>query len=127
MSRCMIWWGGVDRCGLYVSGVGIVGSSCPCPSGWKFFFSSRRRHTRFDCDWSSDVCSSDLTRQQSLDALLRPLPLLEGLEQREDDSLVRGVAGEAEAEDREHRLDLGCGEDDFLSVGDDARDRKSVV
>src|SRR5688572_32784331 len=25
-----------------------------------FFFSRRRRHTRFDCDWSSDVCSSDL-------------------------------------------------------------------
>src|SRR6516165_11200788 len=25
-----------------------------------FFFSSRRRHTRFDCDRSSDVCSSDL-------------------------------------------------------------------
>src|SRR2546430_3903287 len=25
-----------------------------------FFFSSRRRHTRFDCDWSSDVCSSGL-------------------------------------------------------------------
>src|SRR2546430_9923037 len=28
-----------------------------------FFFSSRRRHTRFDCDWSSDVCSSDLHRR----------------------------------------------------------------
>src|SRR2546430_1459982 len=28
-----------------------------------FFFSSRRRHTRFDCDWSSDVCSSDLAGQ----------------------------------------------------------------
>src|SRR5688572_31610769 len=27
-----------------------------------FFFSSRRRHTRFDCDWSSDVCSSDLPK-----------------------------------------------------------------
>src|SRR2546430_8578451 len=26
-----------------------------------FFLSSRRRHTRFDCDWSSDVCSSDLS------------------------------------------------------------------
>src|SRR2546421_5074760 len=26
-----------------------------------FFFSSRRRHTRSDRDWSSDVCSSDLT------------------------------------------------------------------
>src|SRR2546427_12961366 len=29
-----------------------------------FFFSSRRRHTRFDCDWSSDVCSSDLVLRQ---------------------------------------------------------------
>src|SRR5207237_4144803 len=27
---------------------------------YHFFFSSRRRHTRFKCDWSSDVCSSDL-------------------------------------------------------------------
>src|SRR6266481_1221713 len=25
-----------------------------------FFFSSRRRYTRWNCDWSSDVCSSDL-------------------------------------------------------------------
>src|SRR6266571_7647456 len=25
-----------------------------------FFFASRRRHTRLTCDWSSDVCSSDL-------------------------------------------------------------------
>src|SRR2546430_9923640 len=39
-----------------------------------FFFSSRRRHTRFDCDWSSDVCSSDLlsgyrlSRADDLDA-----------------------------------------------------------
>src|SRR2546430_6916751 len=31
-----------------------------------FFFSSRRRHTRFDCDWSSDVCSSDLEATQGL-------------------------------------------------------------
>src|SRR5260370_5951134 len=28
-----------------------------------FFFSSRRRHTRFKCDWSSDVCSSDLKQK----------------------------------------------------------------
>src|SRR3989475_464985 len=32
-----------------------------------FFFSSRRRHTRFDCDWSSDVCSSDLARTMALE------------------------------------------------------------
>src|SRR5256886_9414353 len=31
-----------------------------------FFFSSRRRHTRFDCDWSSDVCSSDLVGRNLL-------------------------------------------------------------
>src|SRR5256712_14172603 len=32
----------------------------------KFFFSSRRRHTRSDRDWSSDVCSSDLEVQRTL-------------------------------------------------------------
>src|SRR6267143_5586067 len=30
-----------------------------------FFFSSRRRHTRWNCDWSSDVCSSDLVARES--------------------------------------------------------------
>src|SRR5690606_40280708 len=30
-----------------------------------FFFSSRRRHTRFSRDWSSDVCSSDLAAAES--------------------------------------------------------------
>src|SRR5688500_19990718 len=30
-----------------------------------FFFSSRRRHTRLQGDWSSDVCSSDLAVGQS--------------------------------------------------------------
>src|SRR5437762_5490203 len=31
-----------------------------------FFFSSRRRHTRYIGDWSSDVCSSDLTRRSDV-------------------------------------------------------------
>src|SRR5256886_290375 len=35
-----------------------------------FFFSSRRRHTRFDCDWSSDVCSSDLRTDEERVVLL---------------------------------------------------------
>src|SRR5690606_40049589 len=35
-----------------------------------FFFSSRRRHTRFSRDWSSDVCSSDLVRGLHLNRLL---------------------------------------------------------
>src|SRR3989440_1719729 len=44
-----------------------------------FFFSSRRRHTRSDRDWSSDVCSSDLVDLTTLRAgdgtdVGRPLP-----------------------------------------------------
>src|SRR2546430_7334298 len=35
-----------------------------------FFFSSRRRHTRFDCDWSSDVCSSDLVGVNDIGATI---------------------------------------------------------
>src|SRR2546427_2749300 len=47
-----------------------MGSSwCRCSWTWSvlvfFFFSSRRRHTRFDCDWSSDVCSSDLASKSA--------------------------------------------------------------
>src|SRR2546427_12448763 len=38
-----------------------------------FFFSSRRRHTRFDCDWSSDVCSSDLDHGEHTFELLKSL------------------------------------------------------
>src|SRR5947209_11393735 len=42
-----------------------------------FFFSSRRRHTRYWRDWSSDVCSSDLLGVVLVVALWRrgPLPM----------------------------------------------------
>src|SRR3712207_8400562 len=36
-----------------------------------FFFSSRRRHTRYWRDWSSDVCSSDLRSRFGVDAEVR--------------------------------------------------------
>src|SRR3990167_6899494 len=39
-----------------------------------FFFSSRGRHTRFDCDWSSDVCSSDLTWTNVREMIVRAIP-----------------------------------------------------
>src|SRR5207237_6263301 len=38
-----------------------------------FFFSSRRRHTRFKCDWSSDVCSSDLSPYPAASAIIAAL------------------------------------------------------
>src|SRR6267143_6846486 len=77
-----------------------------------FFFSSRRRHTRWNCDWSSDVCSSDL-RRGSRAGLLKSssstkpplLPLDEasdrGAEQRPADG---GVVGVQAAADRNESL-----------------------
>src|SRR2546430_11906718 len=52
------------RCSSTSTETGVGGASGTMSRTWRgrvcFFFSSRRRHTRFDCDWSSDVCSSDL-------------------------------------------------------------------
>src|SRR4051794_41629357 len=47
-------------------------------SGFLFFFSSRRRHTRWTGDWSSDVCSSDLRRaaDSSSSSCCRPVKLM---------------------------------------------------
>src|SRR3712207_8870377 len=61
-----------------------------------FFFSSRRRHTRYWRDWSSDVCSSDLLRDPH--GVARPglLDRLVGLfEQGDDRLLVRDRDAEA--------------------------------
>src|SRR5256886_10079497 len=53
---------------------------CMSDFGFFFFFSSRRRHTRFDCDWSSDVCSSDLTTVAVRNAqLYAQVPLVDAL------------------------------------------------
>src|SRR5438477_12060177 len=49
------------------SRLGSVGSGGAECSMCIFFFSSRRRHTRLTCDWSSDVCSSDLIEENALD------------------------------------------------------------
>src|SRR5438034_3398043 len=49
--------------------------SCTCEfvCFFIFFFSSRRRHTRSLCDWSSDVCSSDLYKKlEAAGRLTRP-------------------------------------------------------
>src|SRR5689334_12620362 len=53
-----------------------------CVGGCSFFFSSRRRHTRWNCDWSSDVCSSDLVITGGEPMLQLDEPLVEALHQR---------------------------------------------
>src|SRR5690625_5533766 len=79
-----------------------------------FFFSSRRRHTRWPRDWSSDVCSSDLgpVRARGGDAdparctaRLRSVPVRRGgggaaVLRRDRKSVVEGK-----------RVDLGCRDD----------------
>src|SRR2546430_9747280 len=69
-TRCRVkdineaWSEGCYCEGSAWSGPGGIERSSIC-----FFFSSRRRHTRFDCDWSSDVCSSDLSLPRTPRAL----------------------------------------------------------
>src|SRR5690606_41009146 len=75
-----------------------------------FFFSSRRRHTRFSRDWSSDVCSSDLragcrsTTLRGLERCLEPFepalqqrPRAAEVEAHEAGPAERGAVGETEA------------------------------
>src|SRR3712207_6212854 len=84
-----------------------------------FFFSSRRRHTRYWRDWSSDVCSSDLAhpRRAILHDVGRPVALVEHTAHRLLDqigrlTLVETVAqqhGKAEdARSEERRVGKEC-------------------
>src|SRR5256886_12211310 len=54
-----------------------------------FFFSSRRRHTRFDCDWSSDVCSSDLFTVRNIGTDFKRHDLGPNFRERNYDGTVR--------------------------------------
>src|SRR5690242_21718762 len=59
-----------------------------------FFFSSRRRHTRLTCDWSSDVCSSDLPGY--IWERLRPSAVWSSIRPSSDECSARGPNGMAE-------------------------------
>src|SRR5580698_9450083 len=62
-----------------------------------FFFSSRRRHTRLTCDWSSDVCSSDLAAD-------RGTPVPQGGAQHRGEPRARRRRGGARPADRRAAL-----------------------
>src|SRR5947207_11437331 len=72
-----------------------------------FFFSSRRRHTRSLCDWSSDVCSSDLNL---LHGLTRNYVECYATTFRPAGSAAPGVAGrgDAAARSEERRVGKEC-------------------
>src|SRR5690606_39474512 len=83
-----------------------------------FCFSSRRRHTRFSRDWSSDVCSSDLTgsnpkraRPRSIDDGTMPATVRQAILERIDaddpdgarvllDGIDAALSPEARSEER---------------------------
>src|SRR5438034_7757015 len=66
-----------------------------------FFFSSRRRHTRSLCDWSSDVCSSDLFLVYCL-SFLRARAMIE--HEGSSDSTLK-ISSVATALARDHGVD----------------------
>src|SRR3989454_2809563 len=88
-----------------------------------FFFSSRRRHTRLQGDWSSDVCSSDLEGVIAL--VVRPVLADAGFEVADADVLINptgrfvvgGPQGDAGLTGRKIIVD---------TYGGMARDRKST-
>src|SRR6267143_2665953 len=69
-----------------------------------FFFSSRRRHTRWNCDWSSDVCSSDLdlgrvaeeTGPRASRNRLQTTTLLDAIEEHGFDAVMGGARRDEE-------------------------------
>src|SRR3712207_7797500 len=90
-----------------------------------FFFSSRRRHTRYWRDWSSDVCSSDLATltpeargelRQQLAGLARSAPVQRLLSERL-------TAADASAEERGVALGAMAARSEERSVGKECRSR----
>src|SRR5690242_4424272 len=92
-----------------------------------FFFSSRRRHTRLTCDWSSDVCSSDLDHlmqvvadpgpERSAEGSLRPVHDLTW-----QPALRRPLEGDLALP----APDLGGAPDGERSAGDDGVDERDA-
>src|SRR5689334_25393495 len=87
-----------------------------------FFFSSRRRHTRWNCDWSSDVCSSDLiadrgaaAADQAANSVLRRAAALAQREQ--------ALADEAVADRRTRAASFALARSEERRVGKECRSR----
>src|SRR5207302_8279463 len=83
--------------------------------GFYFFFSSRRRHTRFSRDWSSDVCSSDLDeeayheRERGLNFLREALQVFTDCKAVLDGQVVEDFLARHEQRSEERRVGKECG------------------
>src|SRR5690606_12411309 len=87
-----------------------------------FFFSSRRRHTRFSRDWSSDVCSSDLRERADAMFVAGRMAQTEAFERQargaaprgEFDPVIARAATSADAQERVRAMGL-VGQPDSLA------------
>src|SRR5690348_17984412 len=84
-----------------------------------FFFSSRRRHTRWTGDWSSDVCSSDLLTRGRPFFIVRTVATHELVDHRVERD---GVAGRRQARGRPARSEQ-CPRSEERRVGKECRSR----
>src|SRR5690625_6238902 len=123
-------------CGLFILSVSRLMLRVICLVAFLFinllfFFSSRRRHTRWPRDWSSDVCSSDLGAQRlprPIERITRSPPAPGGLTLDALPGLVQRVAGQRDDMKWVHHCGgLGqlfcCGS---LEPGEPVQDRKST-
>src|SRR5262249_56672515 len=93
-------WGAMRVASAGGPGTRTGGGPGSDPVGGRFFFSSRRRHTRLVSDWSADVCSSDLAPSAAgHDGRRRALPE-EGAGERRDDERQGGGIGRASCRER---------------------------
>src|SRR6266705_5127899 len=74
---------------------------------FRFFFSSRRRHTRSYGDWSSDVCSSDLSQWRD-PKRSDNWPFLSGVEQRQSALAAARWRSEEHTSELQSPYDLVC-------------------
>src|SRR6267143_2082405 len=90
-----------------------------------FFFSSRRRHTRWNCDWSSDVCSSDLkARRKGTPSSMSDLDIREAQPTAAGDrSLIRALGLKI----GKIVIDPGHGGHDTGTIGPDGLLEKDLV
>src|SRR5688572_31743276 len=92
-----------------------------------FFFSSRRRHTRFDCDWSSDVCSSDLCGGPRLPAELSAAKCIEAQDNYDVATLAvcRAALNVRYGDLRYHQVNVFQARSEERRVGKECRSRWS--
>src|SRR2546429_2993091 len=75
-----------------------------------FFFSSRRRHTRCSRDWSSDVCSSDLKRDEehAIRMHREASDIFRAIGDRQSEGIALNGLGQAYERSEERRVGKEC-------------------